>query len=90
VDERARADGGLVHWSKVPLVPLRVPVLRPTAVLAPTRWTARTARAIRPSTERAIYYGGLGGLAVTGVVEWPFAAVMGIGVWLASRSGQRR
>jgi hypothetical protein len=78
-----RAEGGLVHWSEVPLVHLQVPVLRPTALLA------QTVRAMLPSAERAAYYGGLGVLAVAGVLEWPVAAVVGAGVWLVSRSDQR-
>jgi hypothetical protein len=91
VVERARGEPGLVYWSKVPLVPIvRVPVLRPTALLAPPRRAARTARAMLPSATRGVYYGGLGALAVAGVLEWPVAAVVGVGVWLASRSGQAR
>jgi hypothetical protein len=94
VAERMKAEGGLVRWPEVPLVHMRVPVPRvpiahPGALLAQTRWAAQTARSMLPSAERIAYYGGLGALAIAGVLEWPVAAVMGAGVWIASHTGQR-
>jgi hypothetical protein len=43
-----------------------------------------------PSREHLIYYGGLGALAAFGIVDWPVAAAIGAGVWLAGRRGARR
>ncbi|HEY2947826.1 MAG TPA: hypothetical protein VGJ53_05410 [Micromonosporaceae bacterium] len=54
-----------------------------------TRWTARTVRSFLPPSERLLYYGGLGAMAVAGILEWPVAAAAGAGVWVATR-GQRR
>ena len=36
-----------------------------------------------------MYYGGLGVMAAVGVVEWPVAAALGAGLWLANRRSQR-
>jgi hypothetical protein len=38
-----------------------------------------------PSPQRLIYYAGLGTLAAVGVIEWPVAAAIGVGVWLSGR-----
>ncbi|WP_157530907.1 hypothetical protein [Microtetraspora niveoalba] len=43
------------------------------------------ARSFLPPPERVIYYGGLGALAVLGVIEWPVAAAIGVGTVLAQR-----
>ncbi|WP_433356660.1 hypothetical protein ACQP25_21020 [Microtetraspora malaysiensis] len=43
------------------------------------------ARSFLPPPERVIYYGGLGALAVFGVLEWPVAAAIGVGTMLAQR-----
>ncbi|MFF3671454.1 hypothetical protein [Microtetraspora malaysiensis] len=43
------------------------------------------ARSFLPPPERVIYYGGLGALAVLGVLEWPVAAAIGVGTMLAQR-----
>jgi hypothetical protein len=53
------------------------------------RSVARTAGSHVPPTDQLLYYGGLGLLAFVGVVEWPVAAVAGLGVFVASRSGHR-
>jgi hypothetical protein len=37
-----------------------------------------------------LYYGGLAGLAVLGVLEWPVAAVAGLGVAVASGARHAR
>lgn len=88
--------GGLLHRTDVivPVANLRVPLLAPRvpdlgAATAQTRWAARTVRANLPSTERLVYYGGLGLLAAAGALEWPVAAALGVGVWVAGRSGMR-
>lgn len=75
----------------VPVVHARIPVPVegvPGAVVAQTRWTLRTLRTFLPPTERLLYYGGLGVMAVAGVLEWPVAAAVGAGVWVASRGGR--
>jgi hypothetical protein len=79
----------------VPLVNVRVPVLRARvpglgAGAAQTRWAAQAVRANLPPTERLVYYGGLGLMATVGVLEWPVAAAVGVGVWLAGRAGAGR
>ncbi len=79
----------------VPVVNLRVPLLTPRvpdvgAATAQTRWAAQAVRANLPSPERMLYYGGLGLLATVGALEWPVAAALGVGVWVAGRTGQRR
>ncbi len=56
---------------------------------AQTRWAAQAVRANLPPTERLLYYGGLGVMATVGVLEWPVAAAVGVGVWLAGRAGAR-
>src|SRR5262245_12018121 len=38
-----------------------------------------------PSPPRLIYYAGLGTLAAVGVIEWPVAAAIGVGVWIVGR-----
>ena len=43
----------------------------------------------RPNGQRLLYYGGLGALAAFGVVDWPVAAAIGAGVWVAGRRGDR-
>jgi hypothetical protein len=75
---------------KLPVVNLHVPVpgadIPSAAAMAQTRWAGQTLRANLPSVERLAYYGGLTALAVAGVLEWPVAAVAGVGVWVASRT----
>ncbi len=39
-----------------------------------------------PSKERLGYYAGLGALAAVGVIEWPVAAVIGVGMAVARRT----
>jgi uncharacterized membrane protein (DUF4010 family) len=41
------------------------------------------------SPRRLVYYGALGAMAVVGAIEWPVAAAIGAGVWLASRTRLR-
>lgn len=77
----------------VPVVNVRVPLLSPRvpgmgAVAAQTRWATQTVRANLPPVERMLYYGGLGLLVAAGTLEWPVAAAVGVGVWVAGRTGQ--
>lgn len=92
--EPARREAGLVRRTAatVPVLHVRVPVLR-VRVPDVGAWVAQTGWAVRanvPPTERLLYYGGLGLAAVVGLVEWPVAVAVGAGVWVASRSGERR
>ena len=79
----------------VPVVNIRVPVLRASvpglgAGVAQTRWAAQAVLANLPPAERLLYYGGLGVLATVGVLEWPVAAAVGAGVWVAGRTRSAR
>ncbi|MEX5712380.1 hypothetical protein AB1484_29900 [Parafrankia sp. FMc6] len=39
-----------------------------------------------PSPGKAVYYLGLGGLAVAEIIEWPVAAAIAAGTYVAQRS----
>ncbi|WP_280491662.1 hypothetical protein [Nocardia asiatica] len=39
-----------------------------------------------PDRESLLYFGGLGAAAVTGVVSWPVAGAIGVGVWVAEHA----
>jgi hypothetical protein len=96
--EPVRGKAGVVRFTAatVPVVNVRVPVLRVSrpdlgGVAMQTRWAAQTVRANLPPVERLLYYGGLGLMATAGVLEWPVAAAVGAGVWVAGRGvGGRR
>jgi uncharacterized protein (DUF2267 family) len=62
---------------------ITLPVTMTRAVVEDVVSTAR-----RP--DALLYYGGLAGLAALGVLEWPVAAVAGIGVAVASGSRNAR
>jgi hypothetical protein len=86
-----------VRWTAMtlPVVNVRVPVLRVSvpglgSVAMQTRWAAQTARANLPPADRLLYYGGLGLMASVGFLEWPVAAAVGAGVWVAGRTGVGR
>ncbi|WP_198653722.1 hypothetical protein [Actinocorallia populi] len=49
----------------------------------------RTVSGHVPSKERLGYYAGLGALAAVGVIEWPVAAAIGVGMAVARRTGSR-
>lgn len=36
-------------------------------------------------SKRLLWYGGLAGLAAVGILEWPVAAVVGVGTYVAER-----
>jgi hypothetical protein len=42
-----------------------------------------TVRKNAPTGDELLYYGGLGALAVFGAIDWPVAAAIGAGVWIA-------
>lgn len=44
------------------------------------------ARTFLPPPERLAYYGGLGALAVFGLIDWPVAAAIGAGTMIAQRT----
>jgi len=77
----------------LPLVGARVPIVRVRVgdggAAKQVRSVARAAGSVVPPTGQLLYYGGLGLLALVGVLEWPVAAVAGLGVFVASRSWQR-
>ncbi|MGW4327882.1 hypothetical protein ACWEKR_18520 [Nocardia sp. NPDC004573] len=39
-----------------------------------------------PDRESLLYFGGLGAAAVTGLVSWPVAGAIGVGVWVAEHA----
>ncbi|GAA2426472.1 hypothetical protein GCM10010191_43750 [Actinomadura vinacea] len=43
-----------------------------------------------PPRDRMVYYAGLGALAAFGVVDWPVALAIGVGVGIARRAGRAR
>jgi hypothetical protein len=86
----------------VPVVHTRVrlPSLRATALAssvpgmramtAQARWAVRTAKVNLPSRDHLLYYGGVGAMALVGVIDWPVALVAGAGVWVVSRAVKRQ
>ncbi len=100
-EERAEGEP-LVRWAHV-AVPVPVGVRVPTPHMPHLHMPSsaqnaakRTAsgfgvvRANLPRPRQMLYYGALGGLAAVGAIEWPVAAAIGAGVWVASRTGWRR
>jgi hypothetical protein len=57
------------------------------SVLTNVRWTARTVAYAVPQPKQLLYYGGIGVLAALGLLEWPVAAAVAAGVWVATRGG---
>jgi hypothetical protein len=79
----------------VPRVPVsRVPmprVPRPRVAVprrAEVRQAAGVVRSFMPPPERVAFYGGLGVMAVVGVLEWPVAVAVGAGTVVAQRARQ--
>lgn len=78
-EPRSRPDAGGAGHLLASVVTFPV-----TAVRAVAEDVVSTAR--RP--EALVYWGGLAGLALFGVLEWPAAAAVGVGVAIAN--GRRR
>ncbi len=83
-----------VRWAHLPVpigVRVRAPHMPHVSMPSPratAQQAVRAAEVVRstlPPPERLVYYGGLGVLAAVGVLEWPVAAAVGAGVWLAGR-----
>lgn len=79
---------------RLPALRLPVPHLSmpgpglPTAIERAARSAAgvvATAGASLPAPRRLAYYGTLGVMAAVGALEWPVAAAIGVGVWVAGR-----
>jgi hypothetical protein len=93
--EAASSETGFaVDWQEVPMPHVRIPVVHVEmpgmgSVVAQTRWIAQTAVSAMPQPRRLLYYGGLGALAALGLVEWPVAAAVAAGVWVATHTGRR-
>lgn len=74
-----------VHRVQIPAPPMRLPVSG--------REMADAGKAVTsylPPPDRLAYYAGLGALAAFGVVEWPVALAIGVGVGVARRAGRAR
>jgi hypothetical protein len=100
-----RGGTPMVQWKTVAVpVPVPVGMRVPTphlhmphvAVPSPARVAARrTAFAVRtvaaslPAPRQLAYYGALGVAAAVGVLDWPVAAAVGAGMWVASHTGRR-
>jgi hypothetical protein len=50
------------------------------------RTTATAVKGNLPSTTQVLYYGGLGALAVGGMIDWPVALAVGAGTLVAQRA----
>jgi hypothetical protein len=79
----------------VPLTGVRIPVPRlpmPSQqdVIVGAVHASNMVRETTPTAGPLLYYGGLGALAAFGVVDWPVAAAIGAGVWIARRRGPER
>ncbi|MTE16861.1 hypothetical protein [Nocardia aurantiaca] len=77
-----------VHMRRVPMPPGPHAVAGGLAHGASSVTSSVTAmaRSVAPDRESALFYGGLGALAVTGLLSWPVAAAIGTGVWVAGRA----
>ncbi|MFR9749638.1 hypothetical protein ACL02S_01230 [Nocardia sp. 004] len=72
-----------VRTTRVPLPP--GPHTVATGVTSATEAVRHRAQ----NHESLLYYGGLGAAAATGLVSWPVATAIGVGVWMASRVRRR-
>lgn len=48
-------------------------------------WVVYTARSMLPSGRSLLFFGGLAATAITGIIEWPVAAAIGVGSALAGQ-----
>ncbi|WP_157128861.1 hypothetical protein [Nocardia amamiensis] len=69
-----------VRMTRVPLLP------GPRTVADGVSSATAAVRHRVPDRESLLYYGGLGTAAATGLVSWPVAAAIGVGVWVAERA----
>lgn len=100
----AEVDAGGMRWTtvSVPVIHAQLPVptvgmpVRPPsvpdvkAVTARARQAAQAAQASLPPADRLLFYGGVGVMALGGVLEWPVALVAGAGLWVCSRTVDRQ
>jgi hypothetical protein len=61
----------------------------PASAVKQTVRAAEKVGASLPPPQRLAYYGGLGAMAALGALEWPVAAAIGAGMWIAGKGGQR-
>ena len=54
------------------------------------REPAGTVRSLLPSTEQVLFYGGVAALAAFEIIEWPVAAVVAAGTYVAQRADRDR
>jgi hypothetical protein len=54
------------------------------------REPAATVRSLLPSTEQVLFYGGVAALAAFEIIEWPVAAVVAAGTYVAQRADRDR
>jgi hypothetical protein len=94
-EKRGQAEGGSGEPAgeaagDALVVPVVLPWLHVSRLRLPSPMAlASRAGAVRerlPEPRRVVYYGGLTALAALGVVEWPVAAAVAAGVWVASRA----
>ncbi|MFB9179429.1 hypothetical protein ACFFX1_14925 [Dactylosporangium sucinum] len=82
-------DQELVTWEDVPMPHLKVPVVHMGSGARMGSAVERVRAAVEPRPGRLLYYGGVGALAVLGVLEWPVALAAAAGVWVATHERRR-
>ena len=76
-----------VHIRRLPLPRVGVGHMPVPRVYAPVRHAVES-RLPERSTNRLVWFGGLAGLAVFGVIDWPVAAVVAAGTYVAERRAE--
>ncbi|MGY4101499.1 hypothetical protein ACW2Q0_18385 [Nocardia sp. R16R-3T] len=76
-----------IHMAHVPGIP--APKSMASKVTHSVSSMGDSVRHRVPDTEPTLLYGGLGAAAVFGLLEWPVAAAVGAGVWVATRARRR-
>ncbi|MGZ4595454.1 MAG: hypothetical protein ACXV3V_00885 [Actinomycetes bacterium] len=74
-----------VRVHRVPLPRAHVPGVRVPSVHLPGADRLRPHVDPRSVRGRALWIGGLGGLVIVGVLDWPVAAAVAAGTWVAER-----
>ncbi|WP_344611532.1 hypothetical protein [Dactylosporangium salmoneum] len=91
----AESEIARVTWHDVQMPHVKVPVVHmgpsdAQGAVQRVRWTTRTVMSAipipPPGPTRLLYYGGVGALAVFGVLDWPVALAAAAGVWVATRA----